>query len=159
MQLTNQFPNKPRHLRRTWDLDMSVFDKANPALPGTFRFGLYLESYFEYRGQKWIAQKCTQQIYCLRSTNKLSLCWKLKQVNLLEMTQKVVSVIEMTFLYAARYWIVLLRQKNEVKLSTQSAPSQICMGKWHISGRAVYFYQVIVLARVPEFFFQTRTVP
>ena len=40
---------------------------------------------------------------------------------------KVVSVIEMTFLYDARYSVVLLRQKNEVKLLTQSAAKWICM--------------------------------
>ena len=34
----------------------------------------------------------------------------------------------MTFLYDARYSLVLLRPKNEVKLLTQSALGQICMG-------------------------------
>ena len=34
---------------------------------------------------------------------------------------KVVSVIEITLLYDARYSFVLLRLKNELKLSTQSA--------------------------------------
>ena len=34
---------------------------------------------------------------------------------------KVVSVIEMTFLYDARYSVVLLRPKNEVKPPTESA--------------------------------------
>ena len=36
----------------------------------------------------------------------------------------------MTFLYDARYSVVLLRPKNEVKLLTQSAAKWICMGKW-----------------------------
>ena len=38
----------------------------------------------------------------------------------------------MTFLYDARYLIVLLRPKNEVKvkLPTQSAENWICTGKW-----------------------------
>ena len=34
----------------------------------------------------------------------------------------------MTFLYDARYSLVLIRPKNEVKLLTQSAFGQICMG-------------------------------
>ena len=42
---------------------------------------------------------------------------------------KDVSVIEMTFLYGARYSVVLLRQNNEVKPLTQSAAKGICMGK------------------------------
>ena len=50
---------------------------------------------------------------------QISLCWKLKQVNLLEVTQQVVSVIEMTFLHAARYSIVLLRQKIRLTLNTK----------------------------------------
>jgi len=45
---------------------------------------------------------------------------------------KVASVIGMTFLYDAGYSIVLLRPKNEVKLSTQSAEKLICMGKWPV---------------------------
>ena len=35
------------------------------------------------------------------------------------MTQKVVGVIEMTYLYDARYSFVLFRPKNEVKFLTQ----------------------------------------
>ena len=35
----------------------------------------------------------------LRSTNKLSLCWKFRQVNLLRPTRKLVCVIEMPFLH------------------------------------------------------------
>ena len=69
---------------------------------------------------------------CLGSTNKLCLCWKLKQVNLLESISKIDSVIEMTFLYDARYSWVLLRPKNEPKLSTQSADKWMCMGKWPV---------------------------
>ena len=34
----------------------------------------------------------------------------------------------MTFLYTARYSIVLLRPKNKVKLTTQSAEKPICVG-------------------------------
>jgi len=40
---------------------------------------------------------------CLGSTKVLCLRWKLDQVNLLKMTQKLVSVIEMTLLYTAQY--------------------------------------------------------
>ena len=36
----------------------------------------------------------------------------------------------MTFLYDARYSVVLLRPKNEVKSLPQSAEKWICMGKW-----------------------------
>ena len=46
---------------------------------------------------------------------------------------KVVSVIEMTFLYDARYSIcLLLTPKNDLKLSTQSADKWICIGKWPV---------------------------
>ena len=75
------------------------------------------------------------------------------------MTQKLVSVIEMTLLYAARYSIVLLRPKIEVKLSTQSADKWICMVKWPVSSVAEFIRQVLVVPCVPEFFSPTRTVP
>ena len=52
---------------------------------------------------------------------------------------KNVSVIEMILLYDARYSFVLLRPKNEVKLSTQSADKWICMGKWPLPCRAILF--------------------
>ena len=45
------------------------------------------------------------------------------------MTQKAVSDIEMTFLYGARYLVVLLRSKHGVKLLTQSVAKWICMEK------------------------------
>ena len=57
------------------------------------------------------------------------------------------------------YSIVLLRPKNEVKLSTQSAKKSICMGKWPVPNWGIYFRPLLVLARVPEFFTPTRTVP
>ena len=66
----------------------------------------------------------------LGSTNALYVCWKLKQVNLLDSIQKLVSVIEMILLYYARYSFFLLRPKNKVKLPTQSAELLVCMGKW-----------------------------
>ena len=51
-----------------------------------------------------------KQLYvCLGSTKYICLCWKFKQVNLLGMTQKVVSVIDMTHLYGAVGSFVLLR--------------------------------------------------
>ena len=87
---------------------------------------------------------------CLGSTNFLCLRWKLEQVNLLKMTQKLVSVIEMTLLYAAQYSFVLLRPKFEVKLSTQSADKWICMGKWPVPSLAIYFHQVVVVRFVPD---------
>ena len=45
----------------------------------------------------------------------------------------------MTFLYDARYSIVLLRPKNDLKLSTQSAAKWICMGKWAFEILAILF--------------------
>ena len=42
---------------------------------------------------------------------------------------KVVSVIEMAFLYTAHNLFVLLRPKNKVKLPTQSAEKLICRWK------------------------------
>ena len=48
-----------------------------------------------------------------------------------------VSVIEMTFLYDARYSVVLLRSKNEVKLLTQSTAKWIYMGKWSVPGEGI----------------------
>ena len=63
-----------------------------------------------------------------------------------------VSVIEMTFLYDARYSIVLLSPKNEGKLLTQSAAKWVCMGKWPVPGGAIYFYHIVVLACVQGFF-------
>ena len=66
---------------------------------------------------------------CLGSTKFLCLRWTIDQVDLLKMPQKLVSVIDMTFLYDAQYSILLLRPKNDLKLSTQSADQWICMGK------------------------------
>ena len=74
--------------------------------------------------EKWI---CT---VCLGSTNKLCLGQRLKHANPLEMSWKVVSVIEMTLLYDARHSIALLRPKNNVKLLTRAAEKFICLRKW-----------------------------
>ena len=65
---------------------------------------------------------------------------------------KNVSVIEMTFLHDARYLVVLLRSKNEVKLLTQSAERWSCIGKWPVPGGAIYVHHIVVLACVPGFF-------
>ena len=51
---------------------------------------------------------------------------------------KIDSVIEMTFLYDARYLVVLLRQKK-VQLLTQSAEKWICMGNWVFEILAILF--------------------
>ena len=45
----------------------------------------------------------------------------------------------MTFLYDARYSIVLLRPKNRLKLLTQSAENRIYMGKWAFEILAILF--------------------
>ena len=50
-----------------------------------------------------------------------------------------VSDVEMTFLYDARYSIVLLRQKNDLKLSDQSADKWFCMGKLSVPTGGVLF--------------------
>ena len=57
------------------------------------------------------------------------------------MTQKLVSVVEMTHLCAAQYTFVLVRPKIEVKLSTQSADEWICMGKWTCEILAIVFLE------------------
>jgi len=57
------------------------------------------------------------------------------------MTYKVVSVIEMTHLYGAMGSFVHLRQKNRVKLLTQSAEKRICMGKWSFEILAILFFK------------------
>ena len=49
-----------------------------------------------------------------------------------------VSVIGMTFLYDAKYSVVLLRPKHEVKLLTQSALGQICMEKWPVPSLGIF---------------------
>ena len=67
------------------------------------------------------------------------------------MTQKVIGVIEMTYLYDDRCSFVLLRPKNEVKLPTQSALGQIWLGNglYQIGG---IFHHVVMVRFVPEFF-------
>ena len=45
----------------------------------------------------------------------------------------------MILLYGDRCSFVLLRPKNEVKLSTQSADKWICMGKWPVPCGAILF--------------------
>ena len=64
----------------------------------------------------------------------------------------------MTVLYDARYSVVLLRQKNEVKPLTQSAAKWICMGKWAVPSGAIYFHHVVMVRLIREFVFPTRTV-
>ena len=56
----------------------------------------------------------------------------------------------MTFLYDARYSIVLLRPKNEVKPLTQSAEKSICMGKWPVPNWGEFFHHVVVVSLEPE---------
>ena len=49
------------------------------------------------------------------------------------------SVIDTTFLYDADCSVVLLRPRNEVKLLTQSALGQLCMGKRPVPSLAELF--------------------
>ena len=65
----------------------------------------------------------------------------------------------MTFLYDARYSIVLLRPKNEVKLLHQSAEKSICMGKWPVSNWGEFFRHVVVVGLELELANQTRLLP
>jgi len=65
----------------------------------------------------------------------------------------------MTFLYNARYSVVLLRPKNEVKSLPQSAEKWICMGKWPIPNWGDFIHHVLVVPRVPGFQLTPRTVP
>ena len=104
-------------------------------------------------GSPWIFQSPGRPTVCLGSTKCLCLRWKLEQVNLLQMTPKLVSVIEMTLLYAAQSSCVLLRPNIEVQLSTQSADKWICTGKWPVSSVAEFIHHVLVVPCVPEFFF------
>ena len=67
---------------------------------------------------------------------------KIKECKLSRNDPKVVSVIEMTFLYEAQYSVVLLRQKNEVKPFTQSAAKWICMGKWSVPTGGILFLRL-----------------
>ena len=57
---------------------------------------------------------------------------------------KMVSLIGMTFLYGARYSVVLLRQKNEVKPLTQSVEKWICMGKWPVPSLGIFHHLLVV---------------
>ena len=64
----------------------------------------------------------------------------------------------MTFLCTAWYSILFLRQKNTVELSTQSASSHICMGKWPVPSLANFFHRVVVVHFVPGLLTLTRTL-
>ena len=72
---------------------------------------------------------------------------------------KIVNVIKMTFLYDARYSVVLLRPKNEVKLLPQSAEKSICMGKLAVPNWAEFFHHVVVVGLEPELADRTRLLP
>ena len=55
------------------------------------------------------------------------------------MVQKVVSVVEMTYMYGVVGSFVLLRLKDRVKLLTQTAENRICMGKLAFESLAKLF--------------------
>ena len=68
----------------------------------------------------------------------------------------------MAFLYDARYSVVLLRPKNEVKLLTQSALGQICMRKWPVPSLAELFLRLQKGPRRSDFSeapFTTNAIP
>ena len=52
---------------------------------------------------------------------------------------KVVSVIEMTLLYGARYSCVLPRLEHEVKLLPHSAEKRVCRWKWAFENLGMFF--------------------
>ena len=61
------------------------------------------------------------------------------------------SVIEMPFLYGAdaskgQIYVFLV-----IKLPTESALGQICLGKWAMPSLAEVFHHVVVVCFVPEF--------
>ena len=69
------------------------------------------------------------------------------------------SVIGMTFLYDARYSVVLLRPKNGVKSLPRSSEKSICMGKWAVPNWGELFHHVVVVGLEPELVHQTRLLP
>ena len=72
----------------------------------------------------------TQESYCLFGVNlSFKLGRKIKASKPPRIDLKMVRVIEMTFLHTAWHSRLLLRPKNKVKLSTQSAEIWIFMGK------------------------------
>ena len=62
----------------------------------------------------------------------------------------------MTLPYDYWYSFVLLRPKNMIKLSIQSADKWICIGKWHVPSGRIYFHHVVVVHFVPRFFLNER---
>ena len=58
----------------------------------------------------------------------------------------------MTFLYDARYSMVLLRPNNDLTLSTQSADKWICMGKWPVPKGGMLFLRLRKGPRRADFF-------
>ena len=69
------------------------------------------------------------------------------------------SVIGMTFMYDAGYSVVLLRPKNEVKPSTQSAEKWIYMGKWAVPNWSEFFRHVVVVGLERDLVHRTRRLP
>ena len=64
----------------------------------------------------------------------------------------------MTLMYDARSSLVLLRPKNMVKLSTQSAEKSICVEKWPVASLANFFHHVVVVHFVPDLLKLARTL-
>ena len=66
----NKFDNKPRHLRRTWDLGTRIFGEANLILLQPFLFGNYLERYLKKRPTQ-VTQNWTKMIWILLAVSFL----------------------------------------------------------------------------------------
>ena len=58
-------------------------------------------------------------------------------------------------MYGARGSFYVLRQKNTIKLLTQSAEKWICMKKWAVPCGAMFIHEVVVIGRASRFFKMT----
>ena len=73
-----------------------------------------------------------------------------------------VSVLEMTNFFGARGSFWSLRPQNTIKLATQSALGEICMGKWPVPSLAELFLRLQKGPRRSDFSeapFTTNAIP
>ena len=87
----------------------------------------------------------------LGSTNTSRLWKLLKQPNPLGMTNKVISVIEMTHVYGARWSFYPLRPKKlDQTASTKCTGPDL--GKWAVPKGRNFIHEVVVIGRVSGLF-------
>ena len=98
----------------------------------------------EFVMQNWL--KFTSLNYLMKPdtvrlgwNHHLCLGRRLRYVNPLGMTQKVVSIIEMTHMYDTRGSFHVLRPKNTIKFVTRSVDKSIRMGKWPVLSLANFW--------------------